>query len=427
MIVGGGFAGLAVAQELERASKRCDLQTTVVNRENYTLFTPMLPEVVGGAVQGRDIVQPLRVSLPRTGFELGEACEIDLAARTVTVESPLTRRRKALAYDQLILALGSTTSTFGLPGILEHTLPLKTMSDALALRNRAIGALEVAAGTRDLAERDRLLRFAIVGGGFTGVEATGELLALVGSILRYYPTIERPAVTVELIESGDRLLAHLPPQFSKLAAHALRERGVELQLGKQIASVDAQGLEFSDHSRRECATVVWSAGVEPDPFVNQLGVQLSKHGAVVVNPDFSVPGARGVWALGDCAAVPKRGGGTYAPLAQNAVREGPVLARNILAKLAGRATADFHYTSLGHMASLGDRYGIAELPGGHIIAGFPAWALWRGYYLSRLPGGYRKARVALDWTLELGFPRDTARLTLAGDGRDFEEVHATTR
>ena len=426
LILGGGFAGVSAAREFERKRRR-DLRVTLVSRNNYLLFTPMLPEVAGGTIDARDITQPLRAGLRRTNFEFAEAVEVDLPGHAVAVESPLTRERKTLHFDELALALGSTTSTFGLPGVDEHTLPLKTMSDAITLRNRVLGALEVAAATRQLIERDRLLRFVIVGGGFTGVEAAGELLAFIHSVLPFYRGIERSQISAELVESGNRLLQHLPPKFGKQAAASLRNRGITLHMGRKIAAVDARGLRLEDGARIESGTIVWSAGIEPDSLVKTLGVRLSKHGAIVVNPDFSVPECRAVWAIGDCAAIPKSNGGTYAPLAQNAVREGPLLARNIIAKVAGSTTKDFTYRELGQMASLGDRHGLAELPGGRMLSGLPAWMLWRGYYLGRLPGWYRKTRVALDWTLDAVFPQGTARLPLVSEAQRAEEVRATTR
>jgi NADH:ubiquinone reductase (H+-translocating) len=427
VILGAGFAGVSAAEELERIGRRHELNVTLVSRNNYLLFTPMLPEVAGGTIDARDITQPLRAELRRTKFELGEALEADLTDRTVTVESPLTRARKTLRFDQLVLALGSITSAFGIPGVVEHTLPLKTIADAVTLRNRVLGALEVAAATRDLIARDRLLRFIIVGGGFTGVEAAGELLGLVESVRRFYPPIEGSEVSVELVESGSRLLEHLPAKFGRQAAAALRNRGVVLHLGRKIAAVDEDGLRIEDGTRMESGTIVWSAGVEAVPLMRALGARLSKDGAVIVNPDFSVPECRGVWAVGDCAAIPKPEGGTYAPLAQNAVREGPLLARNIISRLAGGTTKDFRYRELGQMASLGGHYGLAELPRGRMLSGLPAWMLWRAYYLGRLPGFYRKSRMALDWTLDALFPQGTTRLPLVSEARNAEVAHATTR
>ncbi len=385
----------------------------------------MLPEVASGSLDMRDIAQPLRAGLHVGQFELGDAIGIDKTARTISLRHPLTHECKAVEYDELVLALGSTSSTLGIPGVEKFTLALKTIADAIQIRNRVLGALEVAAKTEDLIERDRLLRFVIVGGGFTGVEAAGELRGFLRSVLNYYPEIERSAVEVVLVESGHELLAHLPSKFGKSAAASLSRRGVRINLGDSVAAADGHGLELKNGERFESRTIVWSAGVEPAPLVKSLGVETNEHGAVKVNGDFSVRGAQHLWAVGDCAAVPRPKGGTYAPLAQNATREGPLLARNILASLEGRPTRNFRYKELGQMASLGDRQAVAELPGGRLLSGKPAWILWRAYYLSRLPGWNRKARVAMDWSLEMAFSRGVGRLPLVEESAtSFEESHA---
>jgi NADH dehydrogenase len=425
VIVGGGFAAVAAARELERRSNPRDVRLTVINRQNYMLFTPMLPEVASGSLDVRDVTQPLRALLHASEFELGEAIGADREARTVSVRHPLTHDCKTVAYDQLVLAVGSNSSTMGVPGVEKFALAFKTIADAVQVRNRVLGALEVAARTHDLVERDRLLRFVIVGGGFTGVEAAGELQGFLRSVLRYFPEIDRGRVEVVVVESGHGLLQHLPEKFGKNAARSLSRRGVRINLGDDVAAADGHGLELKDGRRFESRTIVWSAGVEPAPFVKTLGVETNEHGAVTVNGDFSVPGAQGIWALGDCAAVPRRHGGTYAPLAQNATREGPLLARNVLAALRGKTTRNFRYQELGQMACLGDRQALAELPGGKLLGGLPAWVLWRSYYLGRLPGWSRKARVAMDWSLQMAFPRGVNRLPLIEeDATSFEDSHA---
>lgn len=428
VIVGGGFAGVAAARELERRAPSRSVAVTLISEQNYLLFTPMLPEVASGSLDMRNIAQPLRVELKASEFVLGCVIGIDSAKCRISVRHPLTHATKTVQYDELVLALGSTNSTFGIPGVEKFTLPLASIADAVQIRNRVLGALEVAARTTDLIERDRLLRFVIVGGGFTGVEATGELRGFIHSVLHYYPEIKPTEIDVVLVEGGHQLLAHLPEKFGKAAARSLSERGVTLHLGENVAAVDGHGLEVKSGRRFESRTVVWSAGVEPAPLVNSLGLALSKHGAIVVNGDFSVVGHSHLWALGDCAAIPRPTGGTYAPLAQNATREGPLLARNILAALKGRPTRNFRYVELGQMASLGDRQAIAELPGGRLLSGMPAWLLWRTYYLGRLPGWNRKVRVALDWSLEMVFPRNSARLPLIQESvNTFEEMHALSK
>lgn len=410
VILGGGFAGLAAAKAFERRYKSVDV--TLVNKTNYTLFTPMLPEVASGALETRNVAQPLRASLKRTTFELGEAIDGDLERRAVRVRHPITAEEREIYYGELVLALGSTWSTMGVAGVKRWALPLYDLSDAAAIRSRAIGALEVAARTSDLVERDRLLRFVIAGGGFTGVEMAGELRAFLTAVCRYYPNVDPKDVEVLIVDGEDRLLTHLPSKYGKRAAKTLVERGVRLHLSAQVESVERDALRLKDGSSISTRAVIWCAGEEASPLCKAFGLKTNDKGAIAVAADFSVAEHDHVWAIGDCAAVPKRGGKTYAPLAQNALREGPLLARNVAARLAGRPTKNFRYRELGQMASLGNRQAIAELPGGKMLSGFPAWVVWRAYYLGRLPGWARKAHVALDWSLEMVFPPDIARLPM---------------
>jgi NADH:ubiquinone reductase (H+-translocating) len=409
VVLGGGFAGVSTVQELERRAP-AHVNVTLVNRENFFLFTPMLPEVASGSIDMRAIAQPLRASLRRTHFVLGEAHTIDVRARTVTVRHPVLQTESTIRYDHLVLALGSETSTLGVAGVEEHAYPLKTLPDAGRLRARIGGAFEAAAASNDRVERDRLLRFVIVGGGFTGVEAAGELDGYVRRLHRYYPLLNDLTPEVVIIEHEHRLLVELPSAFGKYAAASLRRREVRLELGEEVASVDAAGLTLKSGKRHESGTVIWTAGVEPAPIVKKLGLETSKHGALIVNADLSVPGIPGLWSAGDCARVPKPDGGEYAPLAQNAVHEGPLLARNVLAAIEGKPTTRFHYRRLGMMASLGHHDGIAQLPGNRKVTGLPAWLLWRAYYLTRLPGIPRKLHVAADWTLSGLFAPNIARL-----------------
>ncbi|GAC1543494.1 MAG: hypothetical protein NVS3B16_09920 [Vulcanimicrobiaceae bacterium] len=405
VILGGGFAGLATARALER---RRDVSVTLVARENYSLFTPMLPEVASGAIEPRHIAEPLRVALRSSTFELGEVTGIDFERKLVHVGETATRGGRQVSYDALAIALGATTSTHHIPGADDHTYPLKTLEDATRLRRAIVGMLEFAAPSKDRDERREALTFVVVGGGFTGVEAVGELRGYVRRILRYYPGIARDDVRVVLVAGSSDLLQQLPARFGKRAANMLAARGVEVVLDDQVASVDGGGLTLKSGKRYASRTVVWSAGVRPAALVETLDVPKSEHGAIAVGSDFAVPQRDNVWALGDCAAIPKPGGGSYPQTAQDAVREGPLLARNIVSALHGRNQRAFRYKSPGMMASLGAREGLAELGPGIMIAGFPAWVLWRGYYLSQLSGLDRKARVALDWTLNLPFPGDIA-------------------
>ncbi|MFY9720810.1 MAG: NAD(P)/FAD-dependent oxidoreductase [Candidatus Cybelea sp.] len=410
VIVGGGFAGMAVARRLERRLRPDEAEIVVLSRENYTLFTPMLPEVTSGELEVRHVVTPIRMQLRRSRFVLADVDEIDVAARTVTYHHVLTGARVTLRYDQLVLALGAATSTFGLPGVAEYTWALKTLDNADSLRNHLVWLLELADTIADDARRKRLLTLVVVGGGFTGVEAAGEIVELFRSVLRLYKRLRSDEVKMILVEAGPVLLAGLPPKMGEYARRILERRGVEVVTGDGVAATDAHGLTLQSGRRIESETIVWSAGIKPSPTVAKTALPTTKRGAVQTQRDMRVADIDGVWALGDCASIPDGAGGVYPLTAQHAIREGPRLADNIAAVLRGEPTRPFEYRSLGMMAALGGRKAVAELPGGHVVTGFIAWFVWRTYYLLRLPGLDRKLRVAFDWTLELLFPRDTAEL-----------------
>ena len=410
VILGGGFAGISVARRLEGLLRPGEAELVLLSRENFSLFTPMLPEVTSGELEVRHIVTPIRTQLHRTQFVLSEVLEIDVTRRTILYEHVLTGETETLVYDHLVLALGSSTSTFGLPGVAERVFALKTLEDAESLRNRLVWLLELADTIRDDAYRRRLLTIAVVGGGFTGVETAGEIFELFRSVLCFYPNIGKHEVKIALVEAGPTLLAGLPPKMGIYSRRVLERRGIEVLLGDGVALADDGGLQLQSGRRIETATIIWSAGVAPSPTIAKLGLPLTKRGAVMTGADMLVSGSDGVWALGDCASIPDGEGGAYPMTAQHAIREGPLLAENLVAVLRGRPTKPFRYNSLGMMAALGGRRAVAQLPRGAVLTGFFAWFLWRTYYLSRLPGLDRKMRVAFDWTLEILFPRDIAEL-----------------
>lgn len=410
VLLGGGFAAIATAQRLERLLRDNEAEIVLISRENFSLFTPMLPEVSSGALDVRHIVTPIRSQLRRTTFILADVDGVDASARSVSFVHTLTGVRETLACEQLVLALGSVTSTFGLPGVAERVFALKTLEDAGILRNRFMWLLELADSVQDAAERKRLLTLVVVGGGFTGVEATGEMVELFRSVARFYPNVRADDVRIVLVEGGKSLLPGLPERMGSYSQRDLARRGVEVILGDGVKFADDAGLELQSSRRIETRTIVWSAGVRPSPFLAAAQLPHAKSGAIAVNADMSVPGFPGVWAIGDCASIPNGTGGSFPPTAQHAIREGPVLAGNVVATLRGAPTTAFSYTSLGMMASLGARKAVAQLPGNRVLTGILAWFLWRSYYLSRLPGLERKLHVAFQWALELAFPRDISEL-----------------
>ncbi|MBV8531073.1 MAG: NAD(P)/FAD-dependent oxidoreductase [Candidatus Eremiobacteraeota bacterium] len=410
VIVGGGFAGTAVARRLERRLRPAEAEIVLLSRENYTLFTPMLPEVTSGELEVRHVVTPVRAQLHRTRFILADVDDVDVHRRVVTYRHVLTGHSVEQPYDHIVLALGSSTSDFGLPGVAEHTWGLKTLEDAEALRNHLVWLLELADTIDDDSRRERLLTIVVVGGGFTGVETAGEIVELFRSVLRFYRRLASERINVVLVEAGPALLAGLPAKMGEYSRRILERRGVEVLTGDGVAAAGAAGLMLQSGRGIASETIVWSAGVKPSPTIAKVDLRKTRRGAIETQPDMRVGGSGGVWALGDCAAIPDATGGFYPMTAQHAIREGPLLAENLVAVLRGRATKPFRYNALGMMAGLGGRKAVAQLPGNRVITGFIAWFFWRTYYLLRLPGLDRKLRVAFDWTLELLFARDTAEL-----------------
>jgi NADH dehydrogenase len=420
-IVGGGFAGAAVAQRLERRLRRGEAEIVLLGRDNYTLFTPMLPEVTSGELEVRHVVTPIRAQLTRTTFVLAEVEAIDVEKRTLDYRYVLTGVTASLTYDHLVLALGSATSTFGLPGVADNVWALKTLDDADSLRNHLVWLLELADTIADANFRRKLLSIVVVGGGFTGVETAGEIFELFRSVLHFYRRLRLDELRMVLVEGGPVLLPGLPPKMGEYARRVLERRGIEVLTGDAVTGADRDGLALKSGRRIESATVIWSAGVAPSPTVANTVLPKTKRGAVVTGRDMRVAEFPAVWALGDCASIPDGTGGNFPMTAQHAIREGPHLADNLVRALRGEPTRPFSYRSLGMMAALGGRKAVAQLPGNRVITGFVAWFLWRSYYLLRLPGIDRRLRVAFDWTLDLLFPRDIAELRVDSETARADE------
>jgi NADH dehydrogenase len=409
-IVGGGFAGTAVALRLERRLRAGEAEIVLLSHDNYSLFTPMLPEVTSGEVEVRHVVTPIRTQLRRTNFILSEVGTVDVAQQTITYRHVLTGITRTIAYDHLVLALGSSTSTFGLPGVAENVWALKRLEDADALRNHLVWLLELGDTIDDPQRRRQLLTLVVVGGGFTGVETAGEIFELFRGVLHFYRRLRLEELKMVLVEAGPVLLPGLPPKMGEYSRRILQRRGIEVLTGDGVTAADAGGITLQSGRRIDCATIVWSAGVAPSPTIASIDLPKTKRGAVVTGEDMRVKAVPSVWALGDCASIPDGEGSTYPMTAQHAIREGPHLADNLVHVLRGESTKPFRYRTLGMMAALGGRRAVAQLPGDRVITGFIAWFLWRTYYLARLPGLDRRLRVAFDWTLELLFPRDIAEL-----------------
>lgn len=415
IIAGAGFAGLYTALGLEKRLKnRDDVSVTLLNAENFFLFTPMLPEAAASSIGTRHIVSPLRKLLRRTRFAEVSVESIDLDAHIVHARHSLAGLPREYRYDHLVIALGGVTQYFNIPGAREHSVPIKTLGDAIYVRNRTIDRLEEAAVVPE--KRDELTTFVIVGGGLTGIEISGALNDFVRAVAKYYPEIESDKIRMVLVEAGPRLMPELDQKLAEFAEKVLGERGVEVRTRTSVVRVDDSVVHLSTGEAIATGTLIWAAGVGPSPLMASLEVPKDSKGRIKVNEYLEVDGHPGVWSLGDLANIPDSNTGRpYPPTAQHAVREGRLLANNLAARLEGRPLSPFEYRSLGQMALVGERTGIADVMG-HRFSGFFAWFLWRTYYLMQIPQREKRLRVMLDWTLDLFFERDLVQLAVTRQG-----------
>jgi NADH:ubiquinone reductase (H+-translocating) len=409
VVLGGGFGGVFTAVRLERRLRGDPgVEISLVNKENYFVFQPLLPEVAAGSIVPSQVANPLRRMLRTTRFFASEVDEIDLQKKMVSIFVGEGRHLRVLPYDHLVLALGTIVDLSSLPGLSEHSLPLKNIGDAFYLRNHVIGCLEQADIETDLQYRKALCTFVVVGGGFSGVETIGEMQEMVHLVLPHYRNIPVEEVRFVLVHSQERILPEVVPGLASYAQTVLRSRGIETLLKVRCKAATVEGIFLSDGRMVRTRTLVSTVGNAPNPLLRTLPCPKDR-GRVVVEPTLAVPGHPGVWALGDCAMVPSPDGTPYAPTAQNAIRQAVTCADNIAATLRGETMKPFVFHGLGKLASLGGRSAVAEILGLR-IKGFVAWWLWRTIYLMKLPGWERRLRVALDWTLDLFFERNLVQL-----------------
>jgi NADH dehydrogenase len=410
VILGGGFAGLYAALEMERGlAREPGVEVTLVCRDNFHLFTPMLHEVAASDLDFTHIVNPIRKLLRRVRLFVGEIESVDLAARRVPVSHGDEHHHHELPYDHLVLALGSITNFAALPGLAERALTMKSLGDAVLLRNRLIENLETADFECCAGVREPLLTVVVAGGGFAGVETLAAVNDFAREALRFYPNLGEQDLRMVLVHSGDAILPELGPALGAYAQKKLAERGVEVRVRSRVAAVTPGGVVLGDGTEIRTRTLVWTAGTAANPLL--AGIPCAKErGRLVTDACLRVPEWPGVWALGDCAQVPDPRGGFYPPTAQHALRQGARVARNIAATLRGEAPRPFVFSALGQLAAIGRRTGVARILGLQ-FSGFFAWWLWRTIYLAKLPRLEKKLRVMLDWTLDVVFSKDLVQFT----------------
>ena len=409
VILGGGFGGLYTALEMEHTLARDpNVEVTLVNRDNFFLFTPMLHEVAASDLDMTHIVNPIRKLLRRVQFFQGDVRRISLSEKRVEVSHGTDSHLHVLEYDHLILGMGNVTNYYGLPGLEENALTMKSLGDAIFLRNRLIQSLEEADFECGEA-RGPLMTIVVAGGGFAGVETIAAVNDFLRGAIPFYKNLTERDLRIVLVHSGPVILPELNGKLGVYAQKKLSARGVEIRLDTRVLSYRNGVVELSDGSNIAARTLVWTAGTAPHPILDSIPCARER-GRIRVDSSMEVPDWPGVWSVGDCASIPDPAGKPYPPTAQHALRQGKRLAQNIAAVLHGRARRPFVFSALGQLAAIGKRTGVAQIFGVN-FSGFVAWWLWRTIYLSKLPRLEKKCRVALDWTLDLLFSKDLVQFT----------------
>lgn len=425
VVIGGGFAGVTTAETLEHLfGSDPSVSLAIVSDVNSLLFTPMLAEVAGGSLEPTHISSPLRTSLQRTDVVHERVEQIDTTQkRIVLAASGQNTQGRELPFDHLVLAVGSVSNYLGLDGVEANAFDFKTLADAMYLRNHLITMLERADQEIDQVKRQAMVTVVIAGAGFAGAELAGAVNDFVRGSLPYYPNIPTDEARVIVIHSRERILPELHDSLAQYALESMRVRGVTFKLNTRLVAAQPGGVMLNTKEVVRTETFVWAAGVAPNPLTQTLAAERDARGALLVDTTLAVPGLAGLWALGDCASIPDtKTGKSCPPTAQFAIREAKTLAHNIHASVHGQPLKPFHFDALGILCVIGHQTACAEIKGVR-FSGFLAWLMWRGIYLSKLPGLERQLRVLSDWIVELFFPRDIVQtLPLNDDQRKQQRM-----
>jgi NADH dehydrogenase len=409
VILGAGFGGVYAAQRLQKRLDVEDAEITLIDRHNFMLYYPLLIEATVGIMEPRHVVVPVRKFLkPSARFLMAEIADIDLAAKAVhyRVEGEL----RTQPYDHLVFALGSVTLLpKSIPGLAEYGFQLKSITDGIRLRDRAIQMLERASVIDDPALRQELLTFVVVGGNLTGVEFAGEYEAFLHAAAKSYPGISRSDIRVVLVEAGDRLLPAMSPRQAEYVARRLHARGVRVETHCLAKALGPHHVELGTGEQIPTQTIVWAAGIAPNPILRASGLPLNERGYIRCGVDMRVEGFDNVWAIGDSAAVPDAHGHPFAATAQNASRQGPAVADNLVAVMRGAPTKPFHHMDLGTFAAFGAKEAAATVLGVD-LKGFLGWLIYRGAYLTKYPTFRLKFRLLTDWLGDVLLPYPPVQL-----------------
>jgi NADH:ubiquinone reductase (H+-translocating) len=419
VIAGGGFGGFYAARRLERVLPPGSARVTLVSDVNFLLYTPLLPGAAAGTLEPRHVVVPLREELHKTDIRLGQVTGASPERNELHYTS-IDGRDSTIEYDQLIVAIGSVSRVLPLPGLAEHGF--KTISEAIALRNRTLLNLEIAESLDEPEARRPYLTFVFVGAGYAGVEGIAELQSFVADVIERYPRSRIDGTRWILVEAEERIMPEIPPSLAAFTTDALRQRGIEVRTNTRVNSVEHDTVELSTGDRIPARTLCWTAGVRPPSVARELGLPIGAHGRIETDAHLRVPGHQNVWAIGDAAAVPdpaQKGKAPSPPTAQHALRQGKVAADNVAAALGNGKLQRFRYKTLGVFVDLGRNEAVAVMLGVR-LKGFPAWFAARTYHLALMPGVGRRARLMADWTVGLFFGRSSSELGQLGHPPDLK-------
>jgi NADH dehydrogenase len=413
IILGGGFGGVYTAMNLSKMIKGSDdLEALLVNKENYMVFQPLLPEVISGSIDLLHCITPIRRLCPDVRLVTREIEEINPQKKIIITGFGVRPEPLKISYDYLVIALGTFNDFSSLPGLKEHALPFKNMADALTLRNRLIHTLEEAELETNPEVRRSLLTFVVAGGGFSGVEVAAEMNDFMQLAKRHYPGLRKEEISVVLIHSGEGILPELTEKLGLYAQRILQKRNVKILLNERVAKATAGSVYLKSGKKILSRTLISTVPSSPNPLISSLECKKIK-GRIVTDEFLAARGMENVWAVGDCAYILRKDGTPSPPTAQFAVRQAAVIAQNIM--VTHRESGEkknFDFTGLGKTGSLGRHSAVAEVMGIN-ISGFLAWFFWRSLYWAKMPGLDRKIRVGLDWALNLILPRELVQLKIS--------------
>jgi NADH dehydrogenase len=425
LVVGGGYVGMYTALRLKRRLRAGEASITVVDAQSYMTYQPFLPESAAGNLEPRHVVVPLRRVLKGCTVLNGRITSINHASHTAHFE-PEEGDGRDIGYDVIVVAPGSIARVLPIPGLAERGIGFKTVAEAIYLRNQVLARLDLAASTDDVNVRRRALSFLFIGGGYAGIEAIAELEDMARSAMRFYPELTLRDMRWVMVEATGRILPEVSEEMAEYTVRQLEMRDIEVRRNTKVESVVDGHIVLSDGERFEAETVVWTAGVRPNPLLESTDLAVDDKMRLRCRADLRVKDADGAWSAGDCAAVPdltkKDPAAMCGPTAQHAVRQAKRLGDNIVASFRGEPLTDYRHAYAGSVASLGLHRGVAELYGLK-VRGWPAWFIHRTYHLSRMPTTNRKLRVAADWTLALLFRREIVSFGSFADPRGaFKEA-----